>query len=255
MINWLPSTIEKLKSCDNLDGLKTIMMDIQEKLNYDFILYSIQISKSFKESSISYIGNFPDKWIKRYEEKDYLNIDPIVKHCISSNIPLCWYEFYNDKNININNFFKDANKHGLIGGISSGFRINSGETGILSMAKKETVKENDNSYCSVVMHMTSLQPYIHDSLNRISLKNKEIKKTLSLTKRELECLTWIADGKTSGEISTILKISESTVIFHIKNIIKKLEVNNRTQAISKAMLLGLLYPNNNENHINYLSFK
>jgi len=56
-----------------------------------------------------------------------------------------------------------------------------------------------------------------------------------LTERELECLRWTASGKTSWEISIILSISESTVIFHIKNAIEKLQVTNRSQAVAKAI--------------------
>jgi len=251
MFNWIPLTISEIQSCTELVELKSIMIKIQEKLEYDFILYSIQTSSSFKESSINYLGNFPSKWIQLYEEKDYSSIDPVVKHCISSNTPICWYDFYNHKDTIVNNFLNEASQFGLLGGVSIGFRINSGEVGILSLSKKEILKEEDSSYCLAVMCMTSLQPYIHNALKIISGKDKD----LSLTKRELECLTWIAEGKTSGEISSILKISENTVIFHIKNIMEKLEVSNRTQAISKAILLGLICPSSNENNRSYLGFK
>jgi len=253
MLDWLPVTILEIQSCQEISQLKAIMIKIQKKLEYDFILYSIQTSSSFKESSINYIGNFPQKWIERYEEQDYSRIDPIVKHCISSNTPICWYDFYRHKDTKVTNFFNEASQFGLLGGVSIGFRINSGEVGILSMSKKEVLREEDNSYCSAVMYMSSLQPYIHNSLKKIS--SKENDNNLFLTKRELECLTWIAEGKTSGEVSSILKITESTVIFHIKNIIDKLEVSNRTQAISKAILIGLIYPNSNENNRSYLVFK
>ena len=253
MLEWIPLTISEIQSCEDLSKLKAIMIKIQKKLEYDFILYSIHISSSFKESSINYIGNFPSKWIQRYEEQDYSSIDPTVKHCISSNTPICWYDFYSHKDTLVTNFFNEASQFGLLGGVSIGFRINSGEVGILSLSKKEILREEDSSYCLAVMYMSSLQPYIHNALKIILSKENE--KDLYLTKRELECLSWIAEGKTSCEISSILKISENTVIFHIKNIIEKLEVSNRTQAISKAILLGLIYPDSNENHRKYISFK
>jgi len=63
-----------------------------------------------------------------------------------------------------------------------------------------------------------------------------------LSDREKACLSWTALGKSSWEIGRILAISESTVVFHIKNAMKKLGTNNRTLAAVKAMKLGLIEP-------------
>jgi LuxR family transcriptional regulator of csgAB operon len=52
-----------------------------------------------------------------------------------------------------------------------------------------------------------------------------------ITKRELEILYLIANGHKNREISSELCISESTVKTHIHNIFKKLDIDNRLQAI------------------------
>jgi LuxR family quorum-sensing system transcriptional regulator CciR len=59
-----------------------------------------------------------------------------------------------------------------------------------------------------------------------------------LTEREVECLTWCALGKTSGDVSTILEISCNTVEYHLKGAMQKLRTNSR--AIVKAMRMGLI---------------
>jgi len=53
-----------------------------------------------------------------------------------------------------------------------------------------------------------------------------------LSKREVECLTWISKGKTSSEVSQILGISERTVNFHVKNSMDKFDAVNRTHLIA-----------------------
>lgn len=63
-----------------------------------------------------------------------------------------------------------------------------------------------------------------------------------LTPRELECLTWAAAGKTSGEISQIVGISERTVNFHMGNCLLKTNSINRQQAIAKCLFTGVIYP-------------
>nr|WP_083219190.1 helix-turn-helix transcriptional regulator [Bradyrhizobium icense] len=62
----------------------------------------------------------------------------------------------------------------------------------------------------------------------------------TLSEREKDCLRWVAEGKSSWEIGKILKVSENTVNFHIKNVMRKLGTTNRIQATVKAIRLNLI---------------
>jgi LuxR family transcriptional regulator, maltose regulon positive regulatory protein len=62
----------------------------------------------------------------------------------------------------------------------------------------------------------------------------------NLTPKEIEILNWVKEGKTTWEIARIQEISERTVKFHISNILSKLEVNSRFQAVAIAMKTGIL---------------
>lgn len=61
-----------------------------------------------------------------------------------------------------------------------------------------------------------------------------------LTTREEEILRELANGATNKEIANALSISEHTVKIHLKNILKKLHMNNRTQAAIYAQRHGLV---------------
>ncbi len=60
-----------------------------------------------------------------------------------------------------------------------------------------------------------------------------------LSERELEVLRCMADGQTTLQISNSLFISENTVKTHVRHILEKLDAANRTEAVSKALQLGL----------------
>lgn len=62
----------------------------------------------------------------------------------------------------------------------------------------------------------------------------------TLSNREKDVLCWIARGKTSSQISDVLRISESTVATYMKRIHTKLEVKTRQHAVAKAMSLGII---------------
>jgi DNA-binding CsgD family transcriptional regulator len=59
----------------------------------------------------------------------------------------------------------------------------------------------------------------------------------TLTSRELECLRWVAVGKTDSEIAVILSIKPRTARFHIENAKRKMGVATRVQAVAEAMRL------------------
>ena len=61
-----------------------------------------------------------------------------------------------------------------------------------------------------------------------------------LTARELEVLRLIRDGYRNKQIADQLSISETTVNFHIKNLVDKLQANDRTHAVTIAVRRGLL---------------
>jgi DNA-binding NarL/FixJ family response regulator len=61
-----------------------------------------------------------------------------------------------------------------------------------------------------------------------------------LTARELEVLQQMAKGLANKEIGDVLKISEHTVKGHLKNILGKLLVADRTEAVTKAVQRGII---------------
>jgi LuxR family transcriptional regulator, regulator of acetate metabolism len=63
---------------------------------------------------------------------------------------------------------------------------------------------------------------------------------LDLTEREIECLNWIAEGKTSDEISMIIGISRNTVNNYITSIMRKTATKTRSEAIAYAVRHSLI---------------
>jgi DNA-binding NarL/FixJ family response regulator len=62
----------------------------------------------------------------------------------------------------------------------------------------------------------------------------------ALTAREMDILWGIAKGFTYGELAERLEISKQTVPVHIKNIYRKLQANNRSEAVYEASRRGLI---------------
>jgi DNA-binding NarL/FixJ family response regulator len=62
-----------------------------------------------------------------------------------------------------------------------------------------------------------------------------------ISSRELEVLSLMASGKRNKEIAGDLSIAEDTVKMHVRNILSKLQVNDRTEAVTTALRRGIIH--------------
>ena len=92
-----------------------------------------------------------------------------------------------------------------------------------------------------------LMPYMHMAAYRVL--NQESRESLPqaepstlFSKREIQVLYWVKNGKTNQEIAQILHISVPTAKNHVQNIMRKLNVSNRAQAVGKSASLRLIAP-------------
>ena len=69
---------------------------------------------------------------------------------------------------------------------------------------------------------------------------RDQKRPGALTERETEILRHVSLGKSNKEIAYVLRIAEDTVKTHVRHILAKLDVQNRTQAVLIAVRRGLI---------------
>jgi DNA-binding CsgD family transcriptional regulator len=63
-----------------------------------------------------------------------------------------------------------------------------------------------------------------------------------LSPRQAEIVQLVSSGKTTKEISRELEIAESTVNWHVGNVLEKLEASSRAEAVAKALKSDELEP-------------
>lgn len=118
--------------------------------------------------------------------------------------------------------------------------IKAGALGYL--LKDSTPEELVNAIREINRGEASLHPAIARKLI-IELKQDKIQEKKvseqSLTERELEVLSLIARGLSNQDIADQLFVSETTIRFHVSNILNKLHLANRTQAVLYALRQGL----------------
>jgi len=81
---------------------------------------------------------------------------------------------------------------------------------------------------------------ILDRLAQLTRQAGQAAEPQLLSDRELEVLQRMASGAANKQIASDLTISESTVKTHVTNIFQKLDVNHRTEAVTKAISKGII---------------
>jgi DNA-binding CsgD family transcriptional regulator len=106
-----------------------------------------------------------------------------------------------------------------------------GQTGYLVIFNGDVAGRQDFS------RLTFAACELFTHLTRVSLPGH----VTGLSIKEIECLRWTAEGKTSSEIASIIKLSEHTVNHYLIAAARKLDCVNRVQAVAKALRLGLFH--------------
>lgn len=182
------------------------------------------------------LNNYPEPWQQRYGSQNYLEIDPTVLHGRRTHTPLVWS---NEVFRCTRQLWDEAQSFGLRVGWSQSNFDAAGMGGMLTLSRSSEVL-SDAELADKELKMHWLVNVAHLAFSRILAPRLTQPSAVELTAREVEILRWSADGKTSSEVSDILAVSENTVNFHIKNATAKLQAANKTSAVVRAAMLGLL---------------
>ncbi len=79
-------------------------------------------------------------------------------------------------------------------------------------------------------------------MNNLAAGSQSNEQVAHLTNRELELLQLVAEGLSNRAIAQQLSLSENTVKYHMRNIMQKLQAQNRTEAVTHAIRAGFLKP-------------
>lgn len=235
--------MQALTEAPSTEALTAGVDGLVKPLGVDHWFYAVDLPLVNEHASQPQLGTYPEAWLTRYFAMDYISIDPIVSHCHDHATPLSWDAAQSherrvvDPHLQkIRHLFTEAREHGLACGLSVPLHGPGVSWGFLSFASRDPAAVD---YDAMVADLHLLSHFVHEGARRF-LRSKTPTQLPALTKRERECLSWAAEGKTSWEIGQLLNISERTSIFHLQNATHKLGVSGRQAAIARAVSLGLI---------------
>ena len=235
----LCDAFEALQRAQTCDELRAEMEIFSKQMGFEHFVYALTINAPSLKQQHYLLNGFPREWYERYLASGYLKVDPVVRHAQATSLPAIWTEemFHDGKSLE---FWEEVRAFGLNYGLSFSVHEQAGVTGIFSLARDQPLDLQERDMAALIGRAQMFASMLHHAVSRIDLPKLLPAQNVALTARERECLRWSADGKTAWEIGQILSIAERTVVFHINNVIQKLQATNKTQAIVRAVALKLL---------------
>lgn len=234
--NWQDGHTQALITATTEAEFMEALSKAAREFGFEYCAYGIRMPLPLTNPKVVMVNNYSPEWQKRYSDRNYFAVDPTVAHGIRSVLPLVWSEelFSSQREL-----WEDARAAGLkVGWAQSSYNAQ-GAVGMLTLARSDDAL-SANELRKNSAQMTVLAQLAHAGMNELISNRRNSNQSAELTAREIEVLRWTGDGKTSGEVGQIMGISERTVNFHINNSLEKLGAVNKTAAVIKAAMLGLL---------------
>ena len=242
-----PLLLELIAAAEAGGDLVPPLLAIVRKLGFDGFLYATASYhlRPNNDERIYYFTTLPREWVIRYDQQAYVECDPRVLYSFESALPLVWDQASErGRNPKTDAFLQDAAAHGVGSGVA--FPVYAGYP------------------ARTLVSLSSAAPFIDDPRRRQIAANLGdivifgqcfhelfvkgvIEKGVAphfegapLSPRERQCLQMAAHGMTGADIAFKLGITERGVTYHFANIVSKLGVLNRHEAIAKGIAQGVI---------------
>ena len=228
-------TIRDIEECATATEAAAIFLKFIEQ--YGFKSYLIgRMANPASQSKNDILTNWPSEWIDRWVDQNYVFHDPIFQYAIRHRSPFLWSTAFKHGTKIGKKIIRESREYNLYDGIAIPITTDFGPLGCVSIG----CDSGDFDTSSIpVIELVCIHLYQHLQMLDDCSTNQMFG---LLTKRETEVLHFVAEGKTNWEIGKILNLSEFSVKDHVQNLTRKLQANNRTQAVSVAIRNSLIIP-------------
>lgn len=181
------------------------------------------------------LQTYPQAWIPLFSELQLYEIDPVFMRAERTRVPFFWdvADFSNELTAPQREIFAEAEHLGIAHGYTVPFHsVDSlGPTRASCSVVPDSASIDPQTYFTVRL----MAGYVYEAACRDVTAQQPRLPTSTLSRRELQCLEYAAQGKSDWVVGKLLNISERTVHNHIENAKRRLGVVTRVQAVVHAL--------------------
>jgi len=233
----LVTVLDALSVSENAETTFRLLCDYCRDFKIEYIFagrFSGALTTS--DSGLDFFhAQLPAQWTQRYLDKNYVHIDPVITMLMTTTRPFYFEDAYYNLTPTQIQFVEEAAdygwQYGFVVPVHSSCRV----PGAVSYASENrfylTSEETARLWVTTQIAFTRIESFYADA--------RKVKPT-TISSRECEILSLVAQGKTNWEVGAILNISEYSVRDYMQGLSRRLQTSNRTHSVTRAIQLGLI---------------
>lgn len=205
-------------------------LDLQVRgLGFDCFAHGYRRCLPFSQATFVFSGSYPNAWMARHAEQEQVGRSTLQ---LAQGGGFALWSGDTDRRANVPGDLRDS---GMAWGATVAGWARDRGLRVLCVARRTGRPAPDDG----LMLKATLRA-LADVLDEHLLPFQQPEHSARLSEREVEILRWIADGKCSKGAAQALGLSENTVNWHIKRILRKFKSPNRVWVAARAAALGLI---------------
>lgn len=233
------TAVKSLLAIETTDQLlQWTQVELQALLPHEIFIFGVgRISKDSIEIGRMFSNGFPAGYVSDIRRADGEVMSPIMTRWSKENKPQLFEPEHAHTQADIPPaWLAIFQKHKLRNMAAHGMRdLSSNVASYFNFSRIPVKLTPHHAYL-----LELLVPHMHVALVKVleqikPAQQRSTTSSLKLSTREKGILQWLRAGKSNWEVSQILGLSEHTVKNQVRNILIKLRVKNRAQAVAKAI--------------------
>jgi DNA-binding CsgD family transcriptional regulator len=233
--------LERANAAGNVEALFKVFVATVNQHGLDRTIFSLSTQHDDIDApaQLGLIHNYPRDWMEYYFEHGFDRIDPVLIHAANKVGMFEWKEI--PRHLELRKKQRLCLSLGEEAGLNNGLGIlmrgpcNQTAGIALATAEKKDAFDGNLDLISAYSH------HFYAAFKRLNERPAPAGPNLFLTEKERDVLSMVLHGRSDAAIADRLHMSVHTVDSHMRKIFRKLEVNNRTMAVVKALTLGLVH--------------
>ena len=227
----LQNFLDDLEVAGNVQQLRDALTVLVTGLGLKSYAYMALPASPYRRPRL--ISNYDVRWTDHYLDRDYHKSDPIILRALRDPSAFRWgAELISSVSSQfIRNFFHEAASFGICSGLT--YSMGRWRAGRAALTFASGYPGSDflagvPETCGV-LQMVAYE--FHRHFRRLVAPGYSVN-GVSLSLRQVQCLEWIAMGKTIAEVAFLLGVARSTAKHHLEVVREKLNVHSSTQAVA-----------------------
>lgn len=232
--------ITRFNEAPDEQTIVTLLRTLSQQMGFDHFRLGFIFPSSIQRPDVRIFNGCPAEWVQAYDKQRFFAVDPVVRKGMKQSTPILWANLITEccdlQDIAGLEVMLQAQEMGLRDGITIPWHGANGHVGLLSLITR--TPRTEHQWLTTIPFLSWLAVHVFEAVARVCLAVQLPQEDLTL--RELEVCQWAAEGKQVSDIAQILGIKPRTVTFHLERIAEKLGASSKNQAISWALMQGIV---------------